>query len=374
MINRERLIKSFMEMVSIGSPSFHERSFAEYLLEHLTPLGFEYSFDDAGQKIDGDCGNLLLRRPGTGKSSRPLFFNAHMDTVEPGYGIEPRLENGFIVSSGNTVLGADDKAGIAAILEAVLSMVEDNEDIPPLEILFTVAEEQRLLGARNFDLSRLQADWGYALDCNGPIGRMITAAPAHNSYEVMIRGQAAHAGINPEDGLNAISLASQAINALQLGRLDEKTTANVGRIEGGMATNIVPETVTVYGELRCLDKTRLECLTAETEEIFKSLSLQGAEVKFECRKDYSSFYIPDTALPVELARSASLKLGLRPETASSGGGSDANFFNRGELQVVNLSTGMDCVHSTSERIKIDDLYLLTALIRQIMLEFESKAS
>jgi len=364
LVSRERLAESFLELVRIDSPSRRERDIADYLKSRLRELGCTVEEDGAGRAINGTAGNLIARLPGEGQA---VMLGAHMDTVEPGTRIRPVVRDGVVTSAGDTVLGADDKAGIAAILEAVRVIQERGEARPPLEIVFTVAEEVGLLGAKHLECSRLRSRMGIILDSEGPPGQVIIRGPSQDRLVATVIGQAAHAGIAPEEGINAIHAAARGIAGLRLGRIDSETTANIGVIHGGLATNIVPDRVTIEGETRSLDDAKR---AAMTEEIIKGLEegvrQGGAEIQTEVETLYQSFRLSPDAPVVALVRRAMERLGITPRLDQSGGGSDANIFNAAGIPTANLSCGMQRVHSTDEFLRLDDLETSARLVLEII--------
>ncbi|MDP3043925.1 MAG: M20/M25/M40 family metallo-hydrolase, partial [Bacillota bacterium] len=278
MINRRRLVDTFMTLAKTDSVSRRERGVVDHLAGLLADIGLEYFEDEAGQAINGTAGNLIAKVPGT-TAGPPLLFCTHLDTVEPGNGVKPRVDGHVIRSAGETILGADDKAGIAAVLEAVRVLKEQELPHPPLELVFTVAEEIGLLGIRELDFSLVKARMGFVLDSDGTPGKVITRAPSQDRIVATVIGRAAHAGINPEDGVNAIQAAAKAIANLPLGRIDEETTANIGVIRGGQATNIVPERVYLEGETRSLDNNKRRSLTEHIcQKMTEQVELAGARI------------------------------------------------------------------------------------------------
>ncbi len=354
-INEERLSQEFIKVAEIASPSFREGALKDYLFERLTGLGLEVEEDETGSKIGGDCGNILARLPGEEKL-QSLFFCAHMDTVEPAMGVKVVFQDGIFRSEGSTILGGDDKAGIAAILGMLELLRANPVPHPPLEIIFTVGEEQGLLGSKNFDFSKIKAKFGYVLDSSGPPGTIITAAPAQNKLDITVRGRAAHAGIDPERGINAIQVAGQALAKLRLGRIDAETTANIGLIDGGKATNIVPDHVYIQGEARSIDRRKLDALTEEILATFTRVA-EGVGAKSDVKAEllYPEFRL-DTELSVlNYAASAARNAGLPVRFETSGGGSDANIFNAAGIPAANLSIGMEQVHTAEEYLSFKDL-------------------
>ncbi len=368
MVNKERLITNFIKMVKVDSLSGQEKAFRDLLQSEFARLGLAAQEDDAGKILKGGSGNLLVKIPGN--VARPtLLFAAHMDTVVPGTNIEVSLDSEVIRSAGDTILGSDDKAGVAAILEALQVILENGLDHPPLELLFTVSEEQGLLGIKNFDFSKLAAEYGYVLDSGGAPGTIVIQSPCQNEIEYRVQGRSAHAGINPEDGINAILIMARALAKMPCGRFDDETTCNFGIIEGGLARNIVPASCWVKGEARSLTRTKLDELTAALLDIFKTEVLKnGGNPEVETVLLY-----PETALQpdeevVRLAVRAADKIGIKSELLSTGGGSDASIINGHNIRCANLGIGMNAVHTTDEFIRIEDLVNDARLVLSIIEE------
>ncbi|PKM80104.1 MAG: peptidase M20 [Firmicutes bacterium HGW-Firmicutes-14] len=371
MVNRERILEEFLTLVKIDSPSMHEREIADYLKQKLSSLGLEVYEDPAGEENGGGhtrpAGNLVARLKGNTPGVPAVLFCAHMDTVEPGRGIQPVVREGAVYSDGTTILGADDKAGITAILEAVRVLGETGIPHGDVEIVFTVAEEIGLKGAKNLDANSITARTGYVLDCDGEAGTIITKAPSQYKIKASIIGRAAHAGISPEEGVNAIYIASKAISRMKLGRLDEETTANIGVISGGKATNIVPDLVNIEGETRSIDPDKLDKQTALMVSILEQTAREmGAVANVEKEFLYPRLKLDETDQAVQIAVEAAKKIGQEPVLAGTGGGSDANILNGYGIPTVNLGTGMCKVHSTEEYITIDNLVLNARYVLEII--------
>lgn len=344
-MNESRLVNTFLELVRIDSPTGHEAQIAEVLIGRLRDLGLSVRQDTAG--------NVIATLDGDGE---PVLLSAHMDTVEPGRGIQPQVEDGVIRSDGTTVLGSDDKSGIAVILEVLQRLQEAGEKHVPMEIVLTVSEEGGLVGAKNLDASSLRSKKGLVLDSGGPIGTIVRQAPAQDSVHIVVHGKASHAGAEPEKGINAIVVASEAIANMPLGRIDQETTANIGKIAGGLATNIVPDRVEMWGEARSLDSAKLEAQTrrmAEAAEAAAARHKARAEVKVT--RAYETYRLADSHPWIRHLVGACKALGMDPILQSSGGGSDANIFNARGIQAVPVSTGMAKVHTTEEHIAIADM-------------------
>jgi len=366
MINETRLVESFLDMVKIPSPSFKERQVADYLKKVLEDLGLEVTEDNAGEKIGGNAGNIIgvLKAPGKKK----LLFSSHMDTVLPCDKINPIVENGIIKTDGTSVLGGDDKAGIAAIIEMLRLVKENNLDHPEIIVVFSVAEEVGLLGAQHFDVDKYQPDFGFIIDTGGEPGNLTVQAPAAVKGKLTITGKPAHAGIAPELGINALTVAAHAITKLRLGRIDEETTCNIGVVSGGSAVNIVMPEVKMMYEARSLRDEKLDALVEETMDIFtKTCEEFGAQFKSEVKKGYSSFNMDTDSEVVKMFGTACKKAGIQFTTLASGGGSDTNIYNVKNIPSVNMAIGMSKVHTTEEFIAIKDIVdcskILVELVR-----------
>lgn len=370
MINQDRILAEFLELVQVDSVSGRERALADLLATRLRGLGLDVCEDRAGAETGGEAGNLIATLPARGPE-RPLLLVAHMDTVEPGRGVRPVVENGVVRSAGDTILGGDDKAGIAAILEVLRVITEQQLAHGGLEVVFTIGEEVGLLGAKHLDHSRLRSSMGYVLDSSGPAGTIVVQAPTQDKIEAVVRGRAAHAGINPEEGINAIAVAAHAVARMTLGRIDEETTANIGVISGGQATNIVPDSCRLEGETRSLDGSKCRAQTAAMVEVLETTAAQfGARVEITTQTLYHEFKLAESHPAVVLAKKAAEKLGLVPQLVKTGGGSDANIFNSRGITCVNLGIAMQKVHTTEEFIRVEDLatnarYLLE-IIRMVI--------
>jgi len=356
MINEKRLIESFMELVRIDSVSGEEKEVADFLVKKLKGLGLEVTVDQAGEKVKSNSGNIIARFKGNIKEATPIMFSAHMDTVVPGKNIKPVCEGDKILSSGKTILGADDKAAIAALLEVLHILKENNIPCGDIEIVFSICEEIGLLGAKNLDISSLNAQMGFVLDSGGQVGEIISAAPSQNSLKIIIHGKSAHAGSNPEEGINAIQVAGFALSRMKLGRIDEETTANIGIISGGKATNIIPDEVTLEGEVRSRNEEKLEKYTKKLKQIAEDTAQEfKAKAEVKINKEYYCYNLSPDDRGVKIAIKAAKDMGLQPELHPSGGGSDANVFNKKGFPSVDLAIGMEKVHTVDEYILVKNL-------------------
>lgn len=370
MINTERLAKRFKALVEIDSLSRHEREIALELEKILTNMGAKVCYDDAEEKVGGNCSNLVAKFKGT-IDTEPIFLSGHMDTVGPGKGIKVLFKDGVFKSDGTTILGADDKSAIAIILEVMEVILENGMDYPPLEIIFTVCEEIGLVGAKNFDFSLMDSKFGYILDSTDTNG-IVTKAPAANKITIKVHGKAAHAGAEPENGVNAIWVASKAIAGLTLGRIDEVTTCNLGTIKGGVATNIVPELVEIHGEARSHDLEKLKTVTNDIVSAFQTTAKEVEDgsglprVEVIVENDFPNTDIPEDHKAIKLARKAAANLGITLESKTIGGGADANiFFGKGIIAGV-LGTGMTDVHTLNESIELKDMENSAKLVLEIL--------
>lgn len=365
MINENRLVENFLDMVKIPSPSFKEREVADYLKKVLEEIGMEVIEDNAGEAIGGNAGNIIgiLRAPGKKK----MLFSAHMDTVLPCDKINPIVEGGIIKTDGTSVLGGDDKAGIAAIIEMIRIVKENNIDHPEIIAVFSVAEEVGLLGASQFDVDTYKPDYGFIIDTGGQPGNLTVQAPAAVKGKITVKGKPAHAGIAPEAGINALTVAAHAITKLRLGRVDEETTSNIGVVSGGQAVNIVMPEVKMMYEARSLRDEKLDALVNETVEIFtKTCEEFGAEFISEIKKGYSSFNMDTDSDIVKMFGDACGKAGIQFTTLSSGGGSDTNIYNAKNIPSVNMAIGMSKVHTTEEFIAIQDIVDCTKILVELV--------
>jgi tripeptide aminopeptidase len=345
----------FVELARVPSPPGQERAVADRVLEYLRGLALPVDEDDAGAKIGSTIGNLLCRIEPTAEGT-PLFFCAHLDTVPPQGPIEPVLEDGVVRNAGGTILGADNKAAVAAMLEAVRLVVAENRPHGGIELLFTPKEEVGLRGAAAFDHDRLTARIGYVYDHAGPVGEVILGAPFQCKLDASFHGRAAHSGMYPEEGRSAIVAAARAIADLRLGRLDEETTANVGEIQGGTARNIVPDRCSFIAEARSHDERKLgELIQEMLETITFAAQLAECDVETEVDPSARGYRFKRGDEPVQIAAAALERSGLQATYGLSGGGADANVFNERGLACVNLANGMTDIHTPDERITVADL-------------------
>ncbi len=366
MLNSERLLNSFFDMVKIDSPSFKEAAMARFLVDFAEQQGWEVRVDKAGEKSGGDTGNVIVRIPGTGVGE-PIAFSSHMDCVPPCLGIEPVVKDGIVTSAGETVLGGDDKAGIAAILEAALHVTEEKLQHPDLYLLFTIAEESGMHGAKNLDPADLEVKSIVVTDSGGPIGTVTVKAPAKAAINIICHGKPAHAGMEPEKGVSAIQLAADAISRMNLLRVDEETTANLGSISGGTVTNIVAETCSFTAEARSLDDAKLRWQLDHMHSCCEEAAAKiGGSIDFKYDISYPALDVPEEDPLLQQARQCCEALDLPFAAVPCGGGSDANILYGKGYHVINISNGMDKVHTVKEQIAVQDIYDTARMIAEFM--------
>ena len=368
LVNKERMLAEFKEVVAVPCHTLQERPVFEMLRAKLEALGFTVEEDDAGEKLGGNCGNLWAFLPSNKVGAVSVLLSAHMDGVEPCGGTTVVQKDGVLYSDGTTILGGDDKSGVVAILEGVRMLVEENAEHGDIQILFTIAEEGGVNGSRCMDRSKLKAQVAYALDGEGAPGEIVIGAPGQYRYKISVHGKKAHGGLEPEKGINAIMIAAKALAEVKrYGRIDEETTCNIGIIGGGVATNVVPDLVEIEGDVRSRNNEKLEAIREElVSTICNAVEKYGAKVTAEVEHKYSSFLIDTESTVVKLAKSACSMYGFAPDITQTGGGSDANFLNAYGVPCVILGTGMQNVHTVEEFIKEEDLYNSALMVYGIL--------
>ena len=365
MTSDDALLRLFLDLVGTPSPSGSERAVADRVLAWLHEVGLQPREDASAEATGAGSGNIFVALPGRGEGT-PVVLCAHMDTVAVSGPIQPLVEGGVVRSAGDTILGADDKTAVAALL-ALLAELAVGPPACRVEALFTTCEEVGLRGAKAFDLGVSQAAAGFVLDGPGPLGELIVAAPAQKSITATFKGMAAHAGIEPECGRSAIVAAARSVAGMPLGRIDEVTTANIGVIEGGVAINIVPEVCVVKGEARSRDAARLaEQVQHMIDAIALGATEAGVDVTTEVVDEYAAFSLPEDCLPARIAAAALRHIGLEPHFTGTGGGSDANIFNARGLPSVKLSAGYAKAHTTDEYMPLERLGQALRLVRALV--------
>ncbi len=375
MINQERIKNLLLELVQIDSISRKEREVAERIRAICEEMGAEVEIDGAGEKVGGNTGNVIARFPGTIPGAEAIMMSAHMDTVVPGEGVKPVVEGDIIRTDGTTVLGGDDKSGCAVIIETIRCLQEQAIPHAPIDAVFSICEEVGLLGAKHLDLSKVRAKYGLVFDSDDP-GFLFTKGPSANHFEFKIFGLESHAGVAPEQGISAIKIAAEGIAAMKLGRIDEVTTANIGVIRGGEATNIITNLVTLRGEARSLDEAKLnaqtehmiKCLTdaAEKYEVTVDGVTTKGRVESQVTREYYAMDVPDSSRVVQLVLGAASRMNLEVKTLASGGGCDANIFNKQGIECANLGTGMRAIHTVKEWLDVKDMYASAEMTLEIM--------
>jgi tripeptide aminopeptidase len=350
-----RLVDTFLDLVRIDGVSGKERDVASYLERRLSALGLEWHMDRAGETFGGDCGNLVARLAGT-VDAPPVLLGAHMDTVGPTRDLTVVEADGRISSDGTTILGADDRAGIAIILGVVSALVEEGGPHGPIEVVFTVSEESGMHGAKALEIGALAARMGFLFDSSALPGQFVVEAPGAIAFRVVVHGVAAHAAVAPEKGVHAIQVASRAIASLPLGRLDDTGMLNVGSVHGGGAINVVPDTVEITGETRSPDPTALERQIGLVRDAFERCAAEaGGSVEIALTHKYGGFHLGSDDPVVRAAASGIAAVGFEPRLLGYPGGSDANVLNERGLPSVNLGIGTRDAHSPHESIPVQSL-------------------
>jgi tripeptide aminopeptidase len=366
-MNRKRLLTTFMDLLKIESPSGREGKIAKYVAKIMRDCGFSIRKDNAGRQFGGNCGNMVAKLPGRDDSLPGLIFVSHMDTVVPNPGLCIVSDGTTLKTDGKTILGADDKAGVAIMCELARELSRNRFPHRPVEFLFSIAEERGLLGLKNLDFSMLTGKMAFVLDSNTPVGSIVTSAPSAMQVTATVHGKAAHAGVEPEKGINSIAIASAAIASMRIGRIDDETTANIGIINGGSATNIVPQRTVVKGEARSFSETKLQRQVAHMSEQFtKHTHKRGGRVKIETEHEFTTFTVAPEEPIVELALACARRIKRRTSIQKSGGGSDSNVLNEHGIRSVILGMGYKNPHTENESIPIANLYAAAEWVVEIV--------
>lgn len=378
MVDQKRLTEQFCKLVSFDSESYGERQMADYLKEQLRCLGLQVEEDRAWEQLEvpeaerkaGRAGNLYGYLPAYESQAEPILLSAHMDTVKPGIGKQAILhEDGRITSDGTTVLGADDAAGLAEILEVLRILKERKLPHPEIEVLFPIAEEPYAQGSRVFDYTKLKARQAYVLDLSGPVGRAAVAAPTILALQIRIRGRAAHAGFCPEEGIHTIAIAAKAIAQLPNGRTKRGTTVNFGTIRGGTGRNIVPDSCEITGEIRGLDHEDSMAQADQIRRVFMQVAEEaGGSAEVEVKEEIHAYRTSEQSAVAERFRRACAKLGLQGELVDTLGGSDNNHFSRHGIQGLVVANAMNQVHSVHEYTTVQELVLATELVLESVID------
>lgn len=367
MIKEERLFKLFTDLCVIDAPSLKEKEAVAFVKDLLTKEGLEVREDDGGRKIDGNANNLIAWFRGSVPDAPKIFLSAHFDTVEPTSGLVIEERDGVYYSKSDTILGADDKGGMAPAIEAILALKESGEPHGDVCLLFSCAEEIGLQGADAVDIEDLGLDFGFVLDTGPPVGTFVTRTATHDKLEFLVHGVPAHAGKDPEKGINAIQVAADAIHGMRLGRIGPETTANLGIIEGGTAVNVVCPFVKIRAEARSTSLVELETQVNHMVDCFeKAATKWGTTVDILHERHYGAYHVPDNHPAVQVGRAASRALNLEPTLRTTLGGSDANVYNAKGLPCIVLATGMDKIHTHDECISKESLALTARLAYEVV--------
>jgi tripeptide aminopeptidase len=366
-VSDERLLATFLDLVRIPTAPFAEAACARYCADALEACGAQVTFDDTRALTGSDTGNLIAWLPGTAPGTS-IGMSAHMDTVGDLVQVEPVVgEDRVVRPAGDTILGADDKAGLASIIEAVRRIAERGDPHAGIQVLFSVAEEVGLVGAKAMSPTDVRADLVFVLDAMGSVGGIVAAAPTHYTFRAEFQGKAAHGGVEPENGVSALVMAARSVAAMDLGRLDEATTANIGTITGGVATNIVAADAVMTGECRSLDVERVDEVRAAMEKaMLDAAAATGGTVDVAWRTEYHGYRVMEDSPAYRLVTGAMGDIGVEPRPFRTGGGADANVFAAAGVGAVALSGGMYDVHCPGEHIAVSDLELMTALLEAVV--------
>ncbi|MCK9519770.1 MAG: M20/M25/M40 family metallo-hydrolase [Dehalococcoidia bacterium] len=347
MIDRDRIVRTFLDLIAIDSPSGDEDAIAADLEARLRALGLE-AWQDA-------AGNVLARRPGQGD---PLLLSAHMDTVEPGRGITPVWDGPDIIrSDGTTILGADNKAGCAVILEVIQSATEDNATTRPIEVAISRGEEVGLVGARDMDYSQLSAKVAIVIDSGGPPSSIQGQAPYHYTYTVEVHGKSAHAGLEPEKGVPAIHIAAETVLGMPQGRIDAETTGNVGTISGGLVRNAVPDHARIEGEMRSMEFEKVEGLVAHAKDHLAEVQgrYPNARIESDFALEYPGYRLEPGDPAAGLVFGVLRDLGFTPDPQPVGGGTDGNIFRGKGIAAIVIGRGGYNQHTRDEYLVIPEM-------------------
>ncbi len=358
MADRERLVKTLLALIRIDSPSGEEDAMDLEVSSRLQALGLKIHHDSYN--------NVIAKLPGEGE---PVMLSAHLDTVEPGRGIRPVVEGDLVRSDGSTILGGDCKSGVSIVLEALTAVVESGAGHRPVEVVFTRHEEGGLVGAHHLDFSQLSAVIGLVFDGEGPASRVSVAAPSQNVVTGNILGRAAHAGIEPENGISAIIIAAEILTQLPLGRIDAETTANVGRIEGGLKRNIIPDRVFIDGEIRSRDNNKLDHYSQQFRDVFQQVAdrYPEAQIDLDISNTYQAYSIDPSHPTVKMITRALEEVGLEASLEATGGGSDANIFVQNGIVALPVCIGVRSFHTTKETALIPEMLQGAEMCQRVIL-------
>jgi len=360
MINQARLVKTFTDLVRIDSESKNEIDVAIYIKNKLKKLGISYKIDSSKELTKSNHGNIIATL-GKNKKYPTILLSSHMDTVTNGKSIKPIIKKNYITSDGRTILGADDKSGLAIILETLEVLKKSKLKHCNIEIAITTCEEIGLLGARYLDYKLLKAKEGIVLDSTSP-ERLVFKGPSSDYFNITIKGIEAHSGINPEHGLSSIAISAEIITKMKTGRINKNTTINIGRINGGSAVNIVPGQTEIMCEIRSHSERKIK---SELSKIKKTLTAANKKYKkinknfnasIKVNRIYNSINIPKNIFIIKSILSTCKDFNYKVDLVETGGGADANFFVQNGINTVNLGTGMREFHTTKEKLILKEFY------------------
>ena len=365
-INSKRLTEIFLDLISISAVSKEEKPVAGYIKNFLAELGINSIEDNAGKIVGGNTGNIIAKLNGSA-GTEPIAFAAHMDTVKPTAGINPHIEDGRIVSDGSTILGADNRAGIAIILYTIETIVKEALPAAGFEAVFTIGEETGLFGSTNLDKSKVSSKTAYILDSSSDPGCYVFSAPGALEFDINLYGKSSHAAVHPEDGINALSMAAELINNFPLGQVDENTTINFGRINGGEANNVIPPQVDISGEIRSFSDADIQKHSRNLRDILDQISKKfGGRYEYRSKLSFPGFILDLNSGPVRRLNDCLSECGLTPKPIKYLGGSDANILNGRGMTAVNLGIGAKNPHSTDEYILIKDLEKMADVVLNLI--------
>ncbi|TCP21064.1 tripeptide aminopeptidase [Scopulibacillus darangshiensis] len=355
-VNEERLLNSFLELAKINAPSGYEKPMADVLVPKLKVMGFSVEFDRAHKEFGGNCGNLIAYWEGTDSSIEPLFFSTHMDTVLPTEGLNPVIKDGVIYSDGTTILGADDRAALAAYLEGIQAIQESGSSCGPIELVLTVNEQPGLVGARYLDYSKVKSKKGYIFDSSGDVGQIILQGPYSSRIYCDIEGKSSHIGLNPEEGVNAFLIAADALKKMKLGKIDDETLANIGVIKGGEMSSIIPGNIELVGEVRCFNAEGLKNQIDHISNAVLTVAEQhGGKANIRARKKYLGFNEPEESILAKTAIQTAENIGVNGYLTKTLGGADTNVLNENGLTCITLGNGFRNIHTFNEHISVKNL-------------------
>lgn len=378
-LNEKRLVETFLKLAQTDSESYDERAMQELVEKELKEIGCRVTVDNAGKKYNTNAkGNVIAFLPGTVKSA-PFVLCSHLDTVTPGKGVKPVVKKDCITSDGTTVLGGDDKAGVAIILEILRTLKEQSPAHPPVEVVFTLSEEVGMFGSKNLDCKKLKGREGLILD-NEEVDTLLIQGPAVNTIEVWIKGLAAHAGVAPEKGISALEVAAYALGQMKLGRIDKDTVANFGVVKGGSATNVVMPELYLKGEARSLVNEKLAKQTAHMKACFDKAvkrftkKINGKtckpEVKFVAQERYPAVRVDKKHPVVKSAVAAAKKAGVALKPIACGGGCDANVLAGKGFTLPNVGVGVRDCHSTKEKLILKEFFAAFHIVLETLLSYK----